>query len=420
MQEEQLELRFIRGSFFVFRKEIMEHLQINYLSLNDLKMYDKNARKHAKEDVGTIIASIKEFGMNDPIGIWSDDNIIVEGHGRYMACKKLGLEEVPTIRLDHLTDEQRRAYALAHNKTAEMSTWDIDLLSSELDDIIDIDMSDFGFDLTDFDDEETEAVEDEFDEELPEEPTAKPGDIYLLGNHRLMCGDSTSIDDVEKLCGDAKMDLLLTDPPYNVDYTGKTKDALKIQNDKMEDSNFRQFLIDAFTSADAVMKPGACFYIWHADSEGFNFRGACKDIGWTVRQCIIWAKNTMVMGRQDYQWKHEPCLYGWKEGAGHLWASDRKQTTLLNFDRPTKSDLHPTMKPIKLFDYQIKNNTKGGDCVLDLFGGSGTTIMACEQNGRVAYTMEFDPKYVDVIVQRWEKFTGREAVLLGSENETDS
>lgn len=197
-----------------------------------------------------------------------------------------------------------------------------------------------------------------------------------------------------------------------MDYTGKTKDALKIENDKMEDSNFRQFLRDAFFSADNVMKEGAVFYIWHADSEGYNFRGACKDIGWNVRQCIIWNKNCMVMGRQDYQWKHEPCLYGWKEGAGHLWASDRRQTTVIDMPKPAKSELHPTMKPIPLFDYQIKNNTKGGDIVLDLFGGSGTTIMACEQNGRRGFLMEYDPRYVDVIINRWEEYTGEKAELI--------
>ena len=227
-----------------------------------------------------------------------------------------------------------------------------------------------------------------------------------------MCGNSTLIDDVEKLMQGNLADMLITDPPYNVDYTGKTKDALKIQNDSMEDSQFRQFLTDAFTAADSVMKPGAVFYIWHADSEGYNFRGACKDTGWQVRECLIWMKNSMVLGRQDYQWKHEPCLYGWKEGASHLWASDRKQTTILEFDKPTASKLHPTMKPIALFDYQIKNNTKGGDIVLDLFGGSGTTIMACEQNGRIAYSMELDPRYCDVIVKRWEDFTGKKAELL--------
>ena len=206
-------------------------------------------------------------------------------------------------------------------------------------------------------------------------------------------------------------DMLLTDPPYNVEYTGKTKDALKIQNDSMGDDDFRQFLRDAFVAANAVMKAGAVFYIWHADSEGYNFRGACIDSGWKVRQCLIWKKQTLVMGRQDYHWKHEPCLYGWKEGAGHLWAADRKQTTILEFDRPSRSGEHPTMKPVALFEYQMLNNTKGGDIVLDLFGGSGTTIISAEKNGRYGYLMELDPKYCDVIVQRWQEFTGKTATL---------
>lgn len=208
------------------------------------------------------------------------------------------------------------------------------------------------------------------------------------------------------------MDMLLTDPPYGVDYVGKTKDALKIENDAQTDAELETFLSEAFMAADAVMKPGAVFYIWHADSKAGVFRTACQHTGWEVRQVLIWVKNSMVLGRQDYQWKHEPCLYGWKEGAGHLWAADRKQTTILEFDRPTRNKEHPTMKPIPLFDYQIKNNTKGGDIVLDLFGGSGTTIMACEQNGRTGYVMEYDPKYVDVIINRWETFTGKKAVLL--------
>lgn len=207
-------------------------------------------------------------------------------------------------------------------------------------------------------------------------------------------------------------DLLLTDPPYNVAYEGKTKDSLTIKNDSMDNDSFRQFLVNAFSSANEVMKPGAVFYIWHADSEGYNFRGACFDIGWTVRQCLIWNKNSMVLGRQDYHWKHEPCLYGWKDGAGHLWASDRKQTTVIDYEKPQRNGVHPTMKPVGLFDYQIKNNTKGSDIVLDLFGGSGTTLIACESNGRHARLMEYDPKYVDVIIKRWEELTGESVIQL--------
>ena len=384
-------------------------MNIIEIKIGDIIPYEKNPRKN-DEAVKYVAESIKQFGFKVPIVI-DKNNVIVAGHTRYKASKKLGLKEVPCIVADDLTEEQIKAYRLADNKVAELAEWDFDLLGEELDGILDIDMCDFGFELN-FDEEEQEVVEDDFEVELPEEPRAKLGDVYQLGNHRLMCGDSTSITDVEKLMGGDLADMLLTDPPYNVDYEGKTKDKLKIENDKMDNDNFRQFLIDAFSNADMVMKAGAVFYIWHADSEGYNFRGACFDVGWKVRQCLIWNKNSMVMGRQDYHWKHEPCLYGWKDGAGHLWASDRKQTTVISFDRPTRNDLHPTMKPVPLFDYQIKNNTKGGDIVLDLFGGSGTTIMACEQNERRAYTMEFDPRYVDVIINRWEQFTGRKAVLL--------
>ena len=384
-------------------------MDIINIALKDLKPYENNPRKN-DDAVKYVAESIKEFGFKVPIVI-DKNNVIVAGHTRYKAAKKLKMSEVPCIIADDLTDEQIKAFRLADNKVAEKAEWDFDLLNAELDDIIDLDMELFGFEDALQDDAE-EAVEDEFEVELPAEPKSKLGDIYQLGNNRLMCGDSTVLEDVEKLMGGEQADMLLTDPPYNVNYEGKTKDKLKIKNDQMGNDNFRQFLTDAFSNADMFMKPGAVFYIWHADSEGYNFRGACFDAGWTVRQCLIWNKNSMVMGRQDYQWKHEPCLYGWKEGAGHLWASDRKQTTVINFDKPTRNDMHPTMKPIPLFDYQIKNNTKGGDVVLDLFGGSGTTIMACEQNGRRGYSMEYDPRYVDVIVDRWEKFTGAKAVLL--------
>ena len=317
---------------------------------------------------------------------------------------------MPCVYAENLTEEQIRELRIIDNKLNE-SEWEWDFLREDLGEL---DFSDFDIDFgIKLDDEDAEVVEDE-PVEVDEvgEPTAKLGDVYQLGRHRLMCGDSTVQTDVDKLMNGQKADMLLTDPPYNVAYEGKTKDKLTIQNDSMDNDSFRQFLRDAFSTADSAMKEGAVFYIWHADSEGYNFRGACFDVGWKVRQCIIWNKNSMVMERQDYQWKHEPCLYGWKDGAWHLWASDRKQTTVINWDRPTKADIHPTMKPVGLFDYQIKNNTKGGDIVLDLFNGSGTTIMACEQNGRTGYAMELDPRYVDATVKRWETFTGEKAVLI--------
>lgn len=318
------------------------------------------------------------------------------------------METVPCVCVDDLTPEQVNALRLVDNKSNE-SDWDMDLLSDEL---AELDLSAFDFDWG-LPEEEPEVTEDEapaVDEE--NEPISQRGDIWRLGRHRLMCGDSTKTEDIQKLAGGAKIDMLLTDPPYGVDYVGKTKDALKIENDAKSDDEFILFLQNAFAAADSVMKPGAVFYIWHADSKAYVFRMACQMVGWEVRQVLIWVKNSMVLGRQDYQWKHEPCLYGWKDGAGHLWAADRKQTTVLEFDKPNANREHPTMKPVALFDYQIKNNTKGGDIVLDMFGGSGTTVIACEQNGRTAYVMEYDPKYVDVIVKRWEKLTGEKAVRL--------
>jgi DNA modification methylase len=379
--------------------------------LDELTPYDKNPR-YNDEAVPAVAKSIQEFGFKVPIVI-DKNNVIVAGHTRYKAAKKLKLENVPVIVADDLSEEQIKAFRLADNKVGEIATWDEGLLTQELESILDIDMTDFGFEIGSIDDEE-EVQEDDFDEPLTEEPKSKCGDIYRLGRHFLMCGDSTDPEDVKKLMDGALADLLITDPPYNVSYKGKTSEHLTIQNDSMSSDSFRTFLTRAFTAADSVMKPGAVFYIWHADMESYNFRGACMDMGWKVRQCMVWNKNVMVMGRQDYQWKHEPCLYGWKEGS-HLWASDRKQTTVIDFKRPTQSKIHPTMKPIGLFDYQIKNNTKQGDVVLDLFNGSGTTIMACEQNGRIARCMELDPRYVDAAIQRWEEFTGEKAEKIAGD-----
>lgn len=393
-------------------------MNIEKLSIEDLLPYAKNSRTHSNEQVAQIAASIKEFGFNNPVLI-DREGTIIAGHGRVMAARKLGLTEVPTIRLGHLNENQRKAYVIADNRLALNAGWDTEMLALEL---TDLKNEDFDLSLLGFDDDELakllqpETVEGLVDEdavpELPEEPKTKLGDIYILGNHRLMCGDSTSQTDMEKLCGEQLVDMWITDPPYNVAYEGGTKEKLTIKNDNMEDNQFRQFLRDSYVTADTVMKPGAVFYIWHADLEGYNFRGAAKDANWVVRQCLIWKKSSLVIGRQDYHWKHEPCLYGWKDGAGHLWASDRKQTTILEFDKPNRNGEHPTMKPVELFEYQILNNTKGNDIVLDSFGGSGTTIIACEKSGRNARVMELDPKYCDVIVKRWEDFTGKTATLV--------
>ena len=396
--------------------------KIEWQSVEKLIPYAKNARTHSDEQVAQIAGSIKEFGFNNPVLI-DKDNSIIAGHGRVMAARKLGMDKVPVVILDHLTESQRKAYILADNRIALNSGWDSSMLTVELQDLKDdIDLSLLGFDPDELDAllnpvVETEGLTDEDAvPEVPVDPKTKLGDIYILGNHRLMCGDSCNIEAVEALT-DGLVDILVTDPPYNVAYEGKTKDALTIKNDSMGDEQFRQFLRDAFVAADAVMKPGAVFYIWHADSEGYNFRGACHDAGWKVRQCLIWAKDTMVMGRQDYHWKHEPCLYGWKDGAAHLWATDRKQTTIIECKRPKRNDIHPTMKPVELMEYQILNNTKGLDIVLDLFGGSGSTLIACEKTGRKARLMELDPKYCDVIVKRWEDFTGKKAQLSELEKE---
>lgn len=393
------------------------------MPISDVHPYPNNPRVN-KEAVSKVAASLNEFGFRQPIVV-DKDNVIIVGHTRLQAARQLGFTEVPVLVADDLSEEQVRAYRLADNKTAEFAEWDFDKLDEELAGILDIDMTDFGFE---FEEEQPEVIEDDFEPELPEEPKAQRGDIYILGRHRLMCGDSTSVTDVEQLMDGVKADMLLTDPPYNVDYHGT---AGKIQNDNMDSDSFRSFLRDAFLTARTVMKPGGVFHVWHAETEGYNFRGALADAGFTCRQQLIWVKSSQTLGRQDFQRMYEgvltgdnfldeemeqngyePCLYGWKDGAGHKWYKKRKEKDVLFFDKPRASAEHPTMKPILLFDYEMQCNTKPGDAVLDLFAGSGTTIMAAEQNGRTAYCMELDPKYVDVIIQRWESFTGREAIKL--------
>lgn len=406
-------------------------LSVEYLPVGDLRPYERNAKKHPRQQLDQIKRSILDMGNGDPekgfldpIGIWGEQNIIVEGHGRLLAAIELGMKTVPVIRLDQLTDEQRRQYTLIHNQTTMNSGFDIDIVNLELLDMPDFDASFYGLDIP----ESEEVVEDNYEPVVPNEPRAKIGDVYELGRHRLMCGDSTVESNVLQLVDGTAIDMLLTDPPYNVDYEGA---AGKLKNDNMESGEFRRFLTKAFRLAGAVMKRGAPFHIWHAETEGYNFRGSCMDAGFHVRQQLIWVKSSPTLGRQDFQRQYEsvltgdtflteeeeergyePALYGWKDGAAHPWYKKRKERDVLFFDRPVASKEHPTMKPVLLFDYEMKCNTKPGDCVLDLFAGSGTTLIAAEQNGRRAFCMEYDPKYVDVIIDRWEKFTGRKAVLL--------
>lgn len=392
-------------------------MEIALVDINDLKPYAKNSRTHSEEQIQQVMDSIMEFGFTNPVLMDQNANIIA-GHCRVEAMRRLNKTHVDCIVLSHLTDSQKRAYIIADNKLALNADWNITMLQEEFEALKE---DDYDLSLTGFSEDEIALIliepepetfsDEDSCPEIPIDPITKLGDVWLLGEHRLLCGNSTMIDDVDLLMNGVKADILITDPPYNVDYEGKTKDALKIQNDSMDDSTFRQFLRDAMSSANIHLKDGGVFYIWHADSEGYNFRGACQDVGWKVRQCLIWLKNHMVMGRQDYHWKHEPCLYGWKEGAAHYWGSDRKQTTIIECNRPSRNDIHPTMKPIELIEYQILNNTKPHEIVLDLFGGSGSTLIAAEKNNRKCYMIELDPKYCDVICSRYEQVFKKKATL---------
>lgn len=383
------------------------------LNMIELKLNPKNPRTISKDAFERLKQSIRDLPQmlqERPIK-YDENKVILGGNMRYKALQDLEKEgfEIKDEYFNQATtlttEDQKREFVIKDNAPAGISSdWDQDVLAN---DWSDDPLEEWGMEGLDWRTEE--IIEDEAPEVGDEPAVSKLGEIYQLGRHRVMCGDSTQIADVGKLMSEQRADLLLTDPPYNVEYVGKTKDALTIQNDKMEDGGFLQFLIDAFKTMFMFAKEGAGFYIWHADSEGYNFRNACKQVGLTVRQCLIWNKNSMVMGRQDYQWKHEPCLYGWKDGSSHSWYSDRKQTTIIDFDRPSRSEQHPTMKPVGLMAYLINNSSKSGDIVLDTFLGSGSTLIACEQTNRICYGMELDEKYVDVIRKRYHKFvTGNE------------
>lgn len=376
----------------------------------ELREYENNPRLNDKA-VEAVAESIKQFGFKVPI-IIDRDNVIVAGHTRLKAAQFLGMEYVPCIVADDLTEEQVKAFRLADNKTAEFAEWDFSALEKELADLsaFDIDMSAFGFDDVIFE-ETTDIIEDEVpDVDEENEPIAKLGDVWQLGMHRLMCGDSTDNECVSRLMDGNKADVLVTDPPYNVAVENSA--GLTIQNDAMSGEEFRIFLKSAFDRAFECLKDGGAFYVWYASREHINFETALSEANLKVRQQLIWVKNSLVLSRQDYHWKHEPCLYGWKDGAAHNWYSDRAQTTVLEFNRPSKNAEHPTMKPLDLIGYQIQNSSKKNDIVLDLFGGSGSTLIASEQLGRICFMMELDPKYCDVIIKRWEALTGNVAVKL--------
>lgn len=418
-------------------------LKIETIHIDDLIPYENNAKLHPQEQIDQIARSIEEFGNNDPIAI-DEHNVIIEGHGRMLALKQLGYENVEVIRLSHLSDEQRRAYTLVHNKLTTNTGYDLELLELELSKIESINMDDLGFDDIIID-TLPEIVDDEYD--LPDDIDERTsdiqyGDMFKLGDHYLLCGDSTKIEDVDKLLQNEKADMVNTDPPYNVDVEGQK--GMKIKNDNMGDDEFDTFLVDVFKVMEHALKKGGAFYIWHAESTRPAFSNALHRNGMRERQTLIWVKNQMVLGRQDYQWKHEPCLYGWKDGAAHYFIDDftnttviedapninnmskdqlkdyvkelrrhiDANTTIIREDKPTSNELHPTMKPIRMIADQIKNSSRAGEVVLDLFGGSGSTLMACEQIGRKARLMELDPVYCDVIIERWESFTGQKAVKV--------
>jgi site-specific DNA-methyltransferase (adenine-specific) len=369
------------------------------VKISEVKANPNNPRLIKDDKFKKLVKSIQEFPEMlslRPIVV-NADMIVLGGNMRLKACKEAGLKEVDIIKADELTEEQQKQFIIKDN--VGFGEWDWEDLANNWDSE---QLTDWGLDIPDFKHEE-EAEEDDY--EIPEhlKTDIVLGDIFEIGQHRLICGDSTQTDTFAKLFENQLADLVVTDPPYNVAYEGKTKDALTIANDSMSDDSFYQFLYDFYTALGSYTKAGGAWYVWHADSEGANFRSAMKNAGIMVKQCLIWVKNSMVMGRQDYQWRHEPCLYGWKEGAAHGWYSDRKQTTILEFDRPSRNAEHPTMKPIPLIAYQIGNSSKQGDIVADAFGGSGTTMVAAHQLNRKGYLVEFDPKYCQVIVDRMMK-----------------
>lgn len=383
--------------------------ELKLINIDELIPYANNARTHSKDQINKLRSSLREFGFINPILIDKDYNILA-GHGRVMAAREEGIKEVPCVLVEHLTEAQKKAYILADNRLAMDAGWDDEMLALELENLkeLDFDMDLTGFDAAEIDElfsniHDKDVQDDDFDVDaaLAEEPISKQGDIWLLGRHRLICGDSTKAETYEKLMDGKKANLCVTDPPYSVNYSSK---AGSIKNDNLSDQDFYNFLLAAFKNIENSMADDASIYVFHADTEGYNFRKAFKEAGFYLSGVCIWVKQSLVLGRSPYQWQHEPILFGWRKDGRHKWYSDRKQTTIWNFDRPTKSELHPTMKPVPLVAYPIQNSSMSNCIVLEPFAGSGSTLIACEQLGRICYAIELDEKYADVIVKRYIEY----------------
>lgn len=438
------------------------------MPLDRIEPFARNPRTHPDWQIAQIAASIAEFGFVNPILV-GEDGVIIAGHGRLLAAKRLGLDEAPVIVLEHLTSAQRRKLIIADNQIAANAGWDEGLLQGLL---TELRAEGEDLDVLGFSDDELAKLLGGLEDvgpppslgdpdhvpEPPPVPVTVPGDVWWLGDHVVLCGDATQAEHVAALCGDRLVDAVWTDPPYNVAYEGK---AGSIANDDMSSGDFRRFLVSAFSAAAAVMRAGAPIYVAHADTEGLNFRGAFRDAGFKLSGCLVWVKPSLVLGRSDYQWRHEPILYGWKPGAAHSWYGGRARTTVLEregspvqimadgsiqirvdgrtlvvtgeklavealdesvlrFEKPARSDEHPTMKPVGLILEMLENSTAKGDLVLDPFGGSGSTLIACHKAGRVARLLELEPKFVDVIVQRWQTFTGLRAIHASTGAEFDA
>jgi len=383
--------------------------EMQLVSITKLVPYVNNARTHSPEQINKLRSSLREFGFINPVIIDRDFGVIA-GHGRILAAKEEGIAEVPCVFADHLTEAQKKAYIIADNRMAMDAGWDEELLRVEIEALQAeaFDLSLTGFDekeLSDLFKRDGDVQEDDFDVDAElEKPTfSKSGDVWTLGRHRLVCGDSTKAETFAVLMNGRKANIVVTDPPYNVNYEGT---AGKIKNDNLADEKFYQFLFDAFSNIEKVMADDASIYVFHADTEGLNFRKAFADAGFYLSGCCIWKKPSLVLGRSPYQWQHEPCLYGWKKSGKHQWYADRKQTTIWEFEKTKKNTDHPTMKPIPLLAYPIQNSSMSNTLVLDPFGGSGSTLIACEQTDRDCYTIELDEKYCDVIVKRYIKQVG--------------